>query len=157
MTLTMDEFDLLFSKAPAQAALLEPTPPRRFDWAGAFVLLAIVGLCSWFLLFRNDQPTDPDDIDSDTSSGSLVVFVFEHKTKSIEQDEILRGMSDFVAEKKLSGFRCFDSDSSDAKPFVSFAEKKKVSIPAMFLVRDKSIRKAAPYPASRKELEVFVK
>jgi hypothetical protein len=146
----MDEFDSMFAEK------------KRFDWIGFFILVAILGFFGfWFVenshRFGFKFGDDQQQIDDYSTDGATLVFVLELKSKTIDQDIVLRGMSDFVVERKLSGFRALDLDVSDAKPFVEFSESKNVKLPAMFLVVDHAIKKASAFPANRKELEEFCK
>lgn len=109
---------------------------------------------------KKDDDKKPNPDDSKNLSGQRLVFVFEKRATTVDQELILRTLGDVVSSHKLSGFNLIDEEDSPAvDPFVAYAGAKGLDIKkgGVFLVKDKKIVKAAQFPSKSSELEKFLK
>ena len=151
------------------------------NWLVIVLLLAIVSYFAWQRLspyvepyFKDKQEQNDGDKkgsdkkDSDQKndkkkdqsiSGAVLVFVLEKQTKSADQELVLRSLSEYVAAKNLSGFRVFDDDQAEAKPFIDYGATKQLSPPMVIILKDKQFIRAAKFPehVTYKEFESVLK
>ena len=153
----------------------QPEQPKRFSEYGFVALIqsGAIGLLIGFLVgvnfqsfdfFRDNQENivDPDndqkqsDTDKIEAADSVFVFVYEIRTKTADQELLVRDLRAWSEIKKCK-FRQFDQDSEDAKPYKAAAEKAGLKSPFLAVVRDGKIVRVFDWPRDREALERLVK
>lgn len=91
---------------------------------------------------QEDKKDDKGGDEETVASGGYLVFVYERTKTTVDQEMVLRSVSQYTVGKSLDGYREYDVDQVSAKPFLASGRLP----PLVALVIDGKVKKTIPFP-----------
>lgn len=149
---------------PSPTPIIYKTEEPKKSWF-SWAIVVVLAIALAFTYFKPDLssykdwlPDFQDEqgevvIDEEFYEGATLVFIYEGQQLTAEQEQVLRGVEDFVKAKNMLGYRLWDEEQPIAKQVLEAAALEGVNSPLAAIIKDKKVIKTTKFPKSYSQLE----